>query len=789
MEYALNALRYLQALHSQSGTNTTTGSTSTASTQDGWALISEKGFPLHRKVSPEISATLPVYKGGRVIEGVSAEEIAAVVTSYDARKRWDERFVEAHVLEAFAGAGGAHTAFTVSKASFPFRDRGFYLASILARGACEGSREGGSPITNNATATAPNSSPLSSSSDGRSLPLFYVSASFPQEFARTFTETMYNPNNLPIGRMFIDGWILETLDPYTTENYAIPSTRCTRVVAADYAGSLPAAVNAVTNTTLVKTLLSVEAYVKSIASLPFTRLPAAGVLFVNNNDNNKRSVDDNEKDHDESTSSTNTWTLKRRDESRVLVQTRWTPDDRVYRGVLLVTVPAESVPVAASSSSPPVTPNVSSRLDQQTKEVVVVPASGLVGDGSASGGVAPPPSTSPPTSVPVSSSPESTTNGSSSSSSTLTVRPHSRSVSSATVTPNTVRRRVTSAALVAGGRSPSSERSLRASSSAFTVRGEVRQAVDLLIAEVVVDSKLYPEGYQVHLRSRPHDTNKPIPLLLTTAATATAATTALPAATGDGDVAATAAELEPTEVPFLPLTHTVHTLPSSPLHSSGLAVDHPPRHLLRLILPTAQTQISTLLDPLTGETRAPPPKPQWMLDLCEKGAVIEVEIRPATQSLAVGSGKTKGGGATVTIDGVIVEVEGEKESLTSLGREELQDDRVAWMAVLSRCVSCVHGRHASLLLFNEFRADEARWCGVLTVGVLRHSSSESEGDELPAELRKASAVANILLEPGAESEEGSVQKREEGEESIAVGDKEGNEETSSKARMIDYHIW
>jgi hypothetical protein len=81
-----------------------------------------------------------------------------------------------------------------------------------------------------------------------------------------------------------------------------------------------------------------------------------------------------------------------------------------------------------------------------------------------------------------------------------------------------------------------------------------------------------------------------------------------------------------------------------------------------------------------------------MLDLCDKGAVIEVEIRPAAQSVAVGSGKTKGGGAIVTIDGVIAEVEGEKESLTSLGREELQDDRVAWMAVLSRCVSCMHDR-------------------------------------------------------------------------------------------------
>jgi len=86
-------------------------------------------------------------------------------------------------------------------------------------------------------------------------------------------------------------------------------------------------------------------------------------------------------------------------------------------------------------------------------------------------------------------------------------------------------------------------------------------------------------------------------------------------------------------------------------------------------------------------------------------------------------------------------------------------------------------------LFDEFRADEARWCGVLTVGVLRHSS-ESEDDGLPVELRKASAVANILLEPSAESEEVSVPK-EEGEESIAAGDKEGNEETSSKARTIN----
>jgi hypothetical protein len=639
LQYALNALQYLQALHARS-----------SSVSDGWTLISDKGFPLHRKLSPEISTSLPVYKGEKVIEGISAEEIAAVVTSHDARKRWDDRFVGAQVLEAFAGAGGAQTAFTVNKANFPFRDRGFYLASILARGQRE------------------------SSSDSRSPPFFCVSASFPPELARTFTTSKYNPYNLPIGRMFIDGWILETLDPYTTENYAIPSTRCTRVVAADYAGSLPAAVNAVGNTTLVKTLLSVEAYMKGIASLPFARLPAAGMLLVD-----KRP---------EGPAEPNAWAVKQRDESRVLVQTRWTPDDRVYHGVLLLTVPAEPVP------APPISPTTSSNKLDQVKTTL---------------------GSSLPTSAPA--TPDMTA-------STLTIRPHSRSVSSSTATP--MPRRMTSTAVV-GGRSPSGERTLRSASSAFTVRGEVRQAADLLVAEVVVDSKLYPEGYHVRLRSRLHDPSKPISLLS--------------AATEDSATAPTAMTSEP---PFLPLVYTVYTLPSSPLHSSGLAEDHPPRHLLRLTLPTAHTQISTLLDPLTGETRAPPPKPQWLLDLSEKGAVIEVAIRPATQLVAAGSGKKpRGEETTVTIDGVVVKVEGEKESLTSLGREELQDDRVAWMAVLSR------------------------------------HSSECEGDKLPMELRNAVAVADTLLEPNAISEKVETPKTEDKEEGAATGEGDDNEKSRS----------
>lgn len=103
---------------------------------------------------------------------------------------------------------------------------------------------------------------------------------------------------------------------------------------------------------------------------------------------------------------------------------------------------------------------------------------------------------------------------------------------------------------------------------------------------------------------------------------------------------------------------------------------------------------------MTGETRGPPPKPKWLVDLQEKGAVVELEIRPLAQKSAaatasssagtIGRKSTKVGagdgkdGVTVTVEGNVVKVEGEKESLTSLGREELQDDRVSRMAVLTR---------------------------------------------------------------------------------------------------------
>ena len=116
--------------------------------------------------------------------------------------------------------------------------------------------------------------------------------------------------------MFLDGWILETLDPYTAENYAIPSTRCTRVVAVDYGGSVPAAVNSMINGMLPKTILVIETYMKTTTPPPFMRLPAAGLVI-----SNKGGDDDTGKVGQMGQNDTKAWILRRRDSHRTLVVT------------------------------------------------------------------------------------------------------------------------------------------------------------------------------------------------------------------------------------------------------------------------------------------------------------------------------------------------------------------------------------------------------------------------------------------------------------------------------------
>jgi hypothetical protein len=623
MQYALEALAWTQEIHSNF-------------TSTGWELVSDKGLPIHRKVATEISPVIPVHKGFKVIEGVSAEELAAVIMELECRKKWDDRFDSMHTLESFGGE--SRTSFLVSKTGFPWRDRGFYVASVMARAFVPPS------ISRRGTG----SGEVAEQSNGVRNAIFCVSASFSPDSVALFAPAKYNSYALPVGRVYVDAWIFETLDPYTKENYAIPSTRCTRFVAVDYAGSIPAAVNSMINATLPRSILAVETYIKGISPLPITRLPAPGLVITD------KKVDEH--------LATTAWKLRRRDDNRVLVNTRYMAEERIYISTILVTT---STPSSSSSAarSPnggteqttprpsrlTLNPNSPSHLSEPSSELLQPGSAGsFYSDITITPGL-PTPSLSPSATSPPPAPPQ------------LRHRTASTSSSSALEsTPSKILR----------GRA--------SSSSAFTLKGEVRPTADMVVAELVVDGKLYTGGYDITLRSRMRATNKVknvgrgeyVPLQ-------SPPPPALPSSPA-GDTST----VDNNSDSVLPLNYTIHTMPSSPLHSSGLNEgEGATRHLLRLTLPTAQYQISTVRDPLTGEIQSAPPIPAWLAEMREGGAIVDVEIRPRKD----GKGK-KGGVVRVRVDGKDVPVVGEKESLTTLGREELLDDKVSKMGVLSRWV-------------------------------------------------------------------------------------------------------
>ncbi|KAJ7027871.1 hypothetical protein C8F04DRAFT_1292126 [Mycena alexandri] len=668
MQYALEALAWIQQSHSP------------GSSDGQWTALNDKALSIRRKLCPEISPVIQVHKGEKVIEGVSADELAAIVTELECRKKWDERLDSATVLESYGA--DCRTAFLVAKAGFPFRDRGFYVASILARAHVSPSRSRNSEVAEQ--------------SNGLRNAIFCVSASFSPDSVASFSPGKYNPYGLPIGRVFVDAWILETLDPYTKENYAIPSTRCTYMVAMDYAGSVPAAFNSLINAAAPRAILAVEAYFKSISSLPITRLPPAGLVI-------------SEKQVHEPFAVT-AWKVRRRDEQRVLVHTRYVPGERVYRSTVLLSTPTPA-PTSAPPPPPPSAPAQSptrgedrtprpSRLTlspplPETLEGLPSVENGSTITQAAVSGLPSSPSAQLQLPGRERAGSASSVIRSPTESSSSTVRQRTESTASSSVRTRTV------SATSAGGWDR--ERELRGrSSSAFTIKGEVRPPTDLLVAELVVDSKLYPEGYTIGLRTRLRSDvavgvrGKYIPLC----------------AADRGEKAETDA------AGALPLTTTIHTMPSSPLHSSGLTAEAPTRHLVKLTLPTAQYQISTVRDPLTDEVRGAPPKPPWLLALEEGGAVVEIEVRPG--------GKT---GGVVVVDGKDISVVNEKEALTTLGREELLDDRISKMGVLSRSLS------EPEILSEQLKVPVAVADNLLDAGALAPATANGENSK---ELRENS---------------------------------------------------
>lgn len=587
MQYSLEALAFVQGYLK-------------GSYRDSWTPVNDKGLPIYRRSCPEISPLIPVHRGEKVIESVTAEEVASAIFNYDIRKRWDDRFDSACILEEFGA--GVHTAFVVNKGGFPFRDRGFYLANIS--GKQQGSSQPSSTELPGIIQTA------RSNSISNSTVVYCISASFNPDFAATFAPSKYNPYTLPTGRIYIDAWILETLDPYTAENYAIPSTRCTRLVAVDYAGSIPVTVNSMINASLPKSILGLETYLKGFSPLPSLKLPPAGYLITG----------------DEAATDLGSiqWTLHTEDSERVLLATRYMSDSQMFRAFTLISLNGSNLIVKTAPQLDPAIPK---------------PIKNLL------------PPSQPSTPDPARHSPDS-------SASSITPSNSPRPGRHADISTTPVGSPSNSVAIRSSSRSREHFRT--ASTSLFSVVKEFKTQVakDFVIAEVIVDAKLYPDGYDVRLFSR----------IIESSPGTNADTIGLFSLTEEYSTFF--------DNP-LPISHTIFTISTSPLQSSGSNNDQQSRCLLRLTLPTAQYCIPTIEDPLTGELRTAPPKPAWFEALRgkEKRAIIAIEIRPLR-----GTGSRRGKKPVpVTINGILVEVVSENDT----AKGGLDDGRPV-MSVLSR---------------------------------------------------------------------------------------------------------
>ncbi|KAG8718152.1 hypothetical protein FRC09_013088 [Ceratobasidium sp. 395] len=569
MSSALDALKFLARQHAA---NPTPDAIPTA---DGWAPVNTKaGLTVTRRTESSFSSTLPVHRCAKVLQGVSAEDVAGAITCAGSRRQWDTWFDggASAVLEEYGA--GARTEFAVLKGGFPFRDRGFYVSTLTAR-------------TNAAT----------KSKDGGPALIFLASSSYAPEGVQQFASAKVNPYTLPVGQMPLYGWVIETLDPYTAENYAIPSARCTLYVCVDYGGQVPATYNAMVNATLPgASIAGVEAFLGggSRASVPVVRYPASVLGVVR-------------EDEEEAAKKGLVWTLGNEDQRRTFLGSSYSPTTNVFQA--------------------------SVRLSPYT--------------------VRPPP---PSPQMPLSAIEPSLSSGS-----LLSVGSHQRKVSngaaSGGTSPNTLGGGASWGR--AAGRLAMSprHRSRTLSSSAKAPSNE------LTVAEFIVDSRLFPAGYDVTTASMfLSEDSEPVPLL----------------ALDDSSAATTRA---------LPLKVSIYTVPLSPLRASA----QPTRQLIQLTLPPAP-QTQDVLDPLTGETRRGPEQPEWVKRLSSERAVVRVSIGP-------GAIMDK-----IRVDGGIVEVLSEKKSVVALGKAGLEEEYVAGYPVLKRVKSVEGGQRMPSMLSSPVAA-------------------------------------------------------------------------------------
>lgn len=576
MTCALDVLFLLRRIHAER-------SPDPAGNPAGWSLVANRnGLYTRRKMMQSISPTVIVQRGDKVVEGLTAEDILSVISNVQCRKVWDERVESTTNLESYGN--GASTGFFTTKGSFPFRGRAFSLASLVAR-----------------------SGPRASQFGNPSAPTVYFHASSSYSMSKsTFSTMKLNPTGLPMGKVLIDGWILETLDPYSsTLNYQIPSTRVTHLVAVDYAGSLPVTVNAMWNTQLSRSIVHVEEYLKQHGTLPTLRAPPSCMEVLG---------DGRDEDHDL------IWNMS---------------DDKTKRACTLL---SNDFSIATKVYNVLVTLDAASSLTEESSTPLAVPfpRRAALSNASTTRGLA--------NAASMFSSPSLDGNLSS---------PSNAMIEGGTSVDSTPLSRTTSI---------SSLRSTTSRPRPSVIRKETKKPSDLVVLDVEVELRHYERGYDIILKSmlgeekakETDDENEESLPAETPRAIAPSEQKEFPSLTSKESKASKTQKISTTwpmnissndVEELLPLSVSTFDLPPSAVLAATLDPSaRPKKHLVRVTLPTAAFMGTARSNPFHGPELED--APEWYDKVRERGALISLELKPRGGELTGLSSPTSNGSSS-----------------------------------------------------------------------------------------------------------------------------------------------
>ncbi|GAA5912386.1 START domain-containing protein [Sporobolomyces salmoneus] len=681
---ALEALAYLQSFHAEQGPELTDPA-------PGWSIVSERaGTVVRKKMIPRISEVIPVYRGDKIVQGLTADEIASVVTSPGCRRMWDERVEQAVPLSSYGN--GISTLAISTKPAFPFKGRIFYVSQVCASVKV----------------------PSASSTSSTSTVLFVASASYvppstPHPDSDSFDPSKINPNSLLTGQILLEGWILETLDPYTSSVLAIPSTRCTYLACIDQKGSVPLALNQVLNANLAKSIGNVESFGKTKGPIPRIWSPSNGVQIEG------PLSEDGEGDC--------VWKLgkssKGEGESKVIAANQG-DEENTFRALFKVGGKSSTTSTSikeedsigerpgnlekkGSSSSTPTlkSVNVGSTLLK----------SELPRSASLNFGTAAPPILHK--------------------SSVTSELSHKRSRGS-------LRSKSPAAPPVATGVPPSSSSSTslpNPSISLMTTNDP--NANDLVVAEFIVDLKQYPHGYSVLASSSLSTLSDSTPLQ-------PLSLDSLPPRSLAPSASST---------PILPLRLTAHDAPLPSILTASLDAWKRANHLVRILIPTSPIT-HPVQDPLRDPSKTRIEKPEWYKTLTEGGgALVEIKIVPLPASpTPPSSGAGSGVGSTMERP-KLATGNGNGSEPTGLGKVTGQANKTV---MFNGEKVVVMSQKESRTVLARFEDEDAPLQGAKLSRVPRRKRKSSSApvdpeavavSSLPLELQQPLAIATRLLAP------------------------------------------